>query len=176
MEEEAGRFLARWSKRKAAARAGGDDGGKDLKDHKSAAVVAPEAGEEMQAELPAEQPAELPDIETLGAGSDFKPFMGEGVSAETRKAALRKLWGSNPLYNHIDMLDDYCEDYTDAACAAPGVRTLWKVGKGFVEELTSGEEAVTGQDATGEVATPESSKADILADRTGSSGSDGSVT
>ena len=137
IEEESGRFLARWAKRKRAATRG-----ERLDEPQTARepeTNEPAIGEDDAAT--AER--ELPDVESLDETSDYKPFMAPGVTSETRNAALRKLWASNPLYNTIDMLDDYCEDYTDAACAAPGVKTLWKIGRGFVDELAEGDESQT---------------------------------
>ena len=133
IEEEGGRFLARWAKRKRAATRG-----ERLDEPQTARE--PETNEPAIADDDAATAErELPDVESLDENSDYKPFMAPGVTSETRNAALRKLWASNPLYNTIDMLDDYCEDYTDAACAAPGVKSLWKIGRGFVDELTEGD-------------------------------------
>jgi hypothetical protein len=119
-------LLARWSRRKRAAAKG-----------EVTESPAATAEDEAQANLPAEQePAELPELpdpETLDASSDFKPFLRPGVPAETQRAALRRLWRLDPLYNHMDGLDDYCEDYTDKATVVKGMRTAYRVGRGFLE-------------------------------------------
>jgi len=50
-------------------------------------------------------------LETLGADSDYSPFMSEGVSSELRKAALKKLFFSGKFAAR-DGLDDYDDDFT----------------------------------------------------------------
>ncbi len=55
--------------------------------------------------------ADMPDIETLTASSDISGFLGKGVSAALRKAALRHVF-RQPKYNLRDGLDDYDDDYT----------------------------------------------------------------
>ena len=129
MAEDEG-FLGRWSRLKRERPA------------PASAVVAPEPKlPEVQIDAQEAHPVDetpqepLPEIDALGAGSDFKPFMNPRVAPEMRAQALRKLWASNPLYNHIDMLDDYCEDYTDAAVCIPGMKTAYKIGRGFLKDL-----------------------------------------
>lgn len=55
--------------------------------------------------------ADMPDIETLTSSSDISVFLGKGVSAALRKAALRHVF-RQPEYNLRDGLDDYDDDYT----------------------------------------------------------------
>lgn len=141
LAEEEG-FLGRWSRLKQKSRS---------EPEQEPEEEIPDTGPE--AELPArqaEQDAEpLPDIETLGQGSDFKPFMDPEIAPELRSQALRKLWASNPLYNHIDMLDDYCEDYTDKAVVIPGMKTAYKIGRGLLKELASDEAKTEPVDVSG---------------------------
>ncbi len=56
--------------------------------------------------------ADMPDVETLGEGSDYKGFMSPGVSDKLRKIALRKLF-AGAGFNIRDGLDDYDEDFTN---------------------------------------------------------------
>lgn len=128
-EEES--FLGRWSRLKRAQE-------EELKPAIEPAEPPLEPAQAPIQELsnPQDEPVEpLPDLETLGPGSDFKPFMQTNIAPELRTKALRKLWASNPLYNHIDMLDDYCEDYTDKAMVIPGMKTAYQVGRGFLEKI-----------------------------------------
>ncbi|MFV0294601.1 MAG: DUF3306 domain-containing protein [Hyphomicrobiaceae bacterium] len=74
------------------------------------------------------------DIDALDAKSDFTPFMQSGVPDELRNKALRKLWQTDPIFGHIDGLDDYCEDFSDAVWASPGLKTAYKVGRGFLSD------------------------------------------
>ena len=84
-------FLRRWSQRK-------------LESAVHQAVSAPEAP----------QPQVLPATESLGFDADFSPFMQQGVDAETRRNALRKLFMTDH-YRAMDGLDVYVEDYSRPA-------------------------------------------------------------
>lgn len=53
----------------------------------------------------------LPEIASLNMDSDFKPFMQSNVSAESRNAALKKLF-TDPSFNVMDGLDTYVADYS----------------------------------------------------------------
>jgi hypothetical protein len=74
---------------------------------------------------------DLPDVESLTAGSDFTAFMKDGVPAELRRLALRKLWASDPMFNVIDEMVEYGEDYTDAAMVVEGMKSAWEAGRGY---------------------------------------------
>lgn len=119
-------FLNRWSRRKAEAKAG----------NLEAASPAP-APTEPKAEdaAPAEPPVpDLPPIASLTAQSDFSAFLQAGVPEELRRAALSKLWASDPLFTQPEVFDLHMEDY-NAHPLGEVVRTAWKVGKGIVDEL-----------------------------------------
>jgi hypothetical protein len=53
----------------------------------------------------------LEDVQTLTPTSDFQPFMQQGVGAEVRNAALKKLF-ADPHFNVMDGLDIYIDDYS----------------------------------------------------------------
>jgi hypothetical protein len=123
--------LARWSRRKQAARAGEPEQPEDPQ----LAAAAEEQAPQTRPDAPAiEEPPDLPDPATLDAASDFKPFLKPGVPAETQRAALRRLWRLDPIYNRLDGLDDYCEDFTDQA-ALKGIRTAYRVGRGLLDQV-----------------------------------------
>jgi len=122
-EVAGGGFLERWSRRK-----------RDAAAETDAQAAATPVDAAITSEDSEDAPPELPDVESLKAGSDFRPFMRQGVPSATRTAALRKLWASNPLYNRIDMLDDYCEDYTDKAVVVSGLKTAYKIGRGLLDQ------------------------------------------
>ena len=123
-EQEA--FLTRWSRRKALARKGEalEEPAADTDD----ATVPPEAEggqavappEQRELEEPreeedsalAEEAAELPPLESLSEDSDYSAFMREGVPADLKQDALRKLFHS-PKFNVRDGLDDYDLDFTN---------------------------------------------------------------
>ena len=144
--EDKGR-LARWAQRKAAARQRRGGAAPAIAEESAA---LPATAEEPPVEAKAEpeqagQPApehDLPDIESLGAGSDFSVFMKDGVPAELRRLALRKLWASDPVFKVIDEMVEYGEDYTDAAMVVEGMKSAWEPGRGYAREDPPKEEPV----------------------------------
>ena len=78
--------------------------------------------------------AALPDIDSLTADSDFAAFLDERVPEALRQKALRRLWRLNPLLANVDGLNDYDDDFTDAATVVEGLKTIYQVGRGMVGE------------------------------------------
>ena len=99
-------FLERWSRRKLAARQGGevDVVGESTATHED---VAPADGESEKVLTD----VDMPPVETLDADSDYSPFLSPGVSDDLRQQAMRKLF-AQPDFNITDGLNDYDEDYT----------------------------------------------------------------
>ncbi|MBU1211267.1 MAG: DUF3306 domain-containing protein [Alphaproteobacteria bacterium] len=89
------------------------------------------------------------DFDKLDYDSDYKQFMEKDVSSEARHKALRKLWVSNPVLANMDGLDDYCEDYTDAAVCMPKgtMKTLYQYGRGFLDDDEVAEWESLGQES-----------------------------
>ena len=115
MAEEAG-FLRRWSRLKQADREGAAQG---------AEPGAPAA-------LSPEDPIkDLPPLDSLGKDSDFSPFMRPGVPDALRNEALRKLWGSDPVYANLDGLLEYGEDFAAPFRMAGVVATVYRVLEGM---------------------------------------------
>ncbi len=50
------------------------------------------------------------------------------------RAALRKLWLSDPVLANLDRLNDYDDDYSFVDTVISAVQTSYKVGKGHVDE------------------------------------------
>ena len=73
----------------------------------------------------------LPDIDSLTGESDFTVFLQKGVPEELKQRALRRLWRLNPVFANLDGLNDYDEDFTDAALVVKNLKTLYEVGKGM---------------------------------------------
>lgn len=90
-------FLSRWSARKAEARAKTDS-----EPRLPAAEQMPE--EDVPAPV---DPAELPSIDDLTEGSDYTVFLRKGVPDTMRKAALRKLWVTEPSVVNYRPLVEY---------------------------------------------------------------------
>lgn len=137
--------LSRWSRRKAETRAGRggaapepreEGAAPELRDENADLPVDAREKGEAVLERPADEtpPPDLPDIESLTADSDFTAFMKEGVPKALRRRALRKLWASDPVFNLIDGMEEYGEDYTDAASVVEGMKSAWEVGKGYPKE------------------------------------------
>jgi hypothetical protein len=131
-------FLRRWSRRKAEARSAPLEAA-------SVPTEAPPASREQPAEPEKEasapiDPKDLPDIESLDANSDFTVFMRPGVPEHLRALALRKLWRSDPIFSNLDGLVEYGEDYSIASWPKEAIRTAYKVGRGFLEQLGEGAE------------------------------------
>lgn len=93
------------------------------------------------AEAPSQEPApageaddplkDLPPLDSLTGDSDFSVFMRPGVPEELRKAALRKLWTSDPVYANLDGLLEYGEDFAEPFRLAGVVATVYRVLEGM---------------------------------------------
>ncbi len=150
MAEQDEGFLTRWARRKAEPEAPAAP----------EEPAPPEAPESRGALTEAERQAlieSLPDVESLDEGSDFSAFMQEGVPEALKRRALRRLWRLNPIFAQLDGLNDYDDDFTDAALVVEGMQTLFQVGKGMVTPETSEEpdEAPVADSAESAEPTPE---------------------
>ena len=114
-------FLSRWSRLKNEAKA----------EPQEPPALAPAPAEQEHAEAP---PPDLPPVETLTKDSDFSAFLQAGVPEELKKAALAKLWTSDPLFSQPEVFDLHMEDYSFPSVPEV-VRTAWNFGKEVVEEL-----------------------------------------
>lgn len=124
-------FLGRWSRLKRSETADAKDAAKPEGMAAEPPLPAPLPEEAPPpADLP---PPDLPPVEELSAGSDFTAFLKEGVPEELKRAALRKLWASDPLFSAAEALDLHMEDYSQPM-VSEAVQTAWKFGKGMVEE------------------------------------------
>ncbi len=124
-------FLSRWLRRKQEA------GQNSVVEPREAALGVPAdvTDEKRPSEAEIEEVvASLPDIDTMTAESDFAAFLDERVPEALRQKALRRLWRLNPLLANVDGLNDYDEDFTDAATVVEGLKTIYQVGRGMVTE------------------------------------------
>ena len=123
--------IRRWSERKAKAREEAE--AVDLAEAAEQASLpeAPAEGDETVPEVTAEQ---LPDIDGLDKDSDYSVFMVKGVPEHLKRLALRKLWLSDPVLANLDGLVDYGEDFTVSTLMGDAVKTIYKVGKGLIDE------------------------------------------
>ena len=137
MSDEPAGFLTRWLRRKEAARmreAAGPEDAPSGPDPSAAAGAPPAPAPQGESEEEASRRLGLPGIESLGAQSDYSVFMRDGVPEGLQRKALRKLWQSDPVLANLDGLDVYHEDYTDAATVVPDLKTLYRVGLGYLTD------------------------------------------
>ncbi|MGH6897443.1 MAG: DUF3306 domain-containing protein [Geminicoccaceae bacterium] len=129
-------FLRRWSRRKAEARSPATAPTQDTTASAECAPASLEQASEPEKGAPAAiDPKDLPDIESLDASSDFTVFMRPGVPEHLRTLALRKLWRSDPIFSKLDGLVEYGEDYTIQSWPKGVIKTAYRIGRGFVDEL-----------------------------------------
>jgi hypothetical protein len=74
------------------------------------------------------------EVEALDYEADFTRFMKEDVPEALRKRALRQLWRSDPILANVDGLNDYDDDFTDAALAVKVLETAHKIGRGYLDD------------------------------------------
>ena len=78
----------------------------------------------------------LPNPEKIKREKSLDVFFKEGVPDRLRQIALRRVWRLNPIIRFADAeINDYHEDFTDAATVIEGMETAYKVGKGYVTDL-----------------------------------------
>jgi Protein of unknown function (DUF3306) len=133
VSEDLGAKLNRWSQRKLAARRGAEDKGENGQPSAPEAAKAPTPAADA-ATAADEQTPVLPPIDELTAESDYTVFLGKNVPEAITRAALRKLWLSDPVLANLDRLNDYDEDYSIVDTVVSAVRTSYQVGKGHVDE------------------------------------------
>jgi uncharacterized protein DUF3306 len=99
-------------------------------------------------EPPADPLEDLPALESLTKDSDFRAFMRPGVPETLRNQALRKLWGSDPVYANLDGLLEYGEDFAAPFRMAGVVATVYRVLEGMPEPEKPAEPAPESAAAT----------------------------
>jgi hypothetical protein len=92
------------------------------------------AGETRRDATPPFDPATLPPIDSIVAGTDIRAFLQKGVPAELTKAALRRVWMTDPAIRDFIEVAENQWDFTDPA-SIPGFSTL-KAGD-EIRELAS---------------------------------------
>ena len=140
-------FLDRWSRRKRGEAAPGAPETETVE-------VAPRPDEDPDAGDP-EVIAKLPDLDGLTEESDFTAFLQDGVPEALRRRALRRLWRLNPVFANLDGLNDYDEDYSAGGIIAENIKTIYKVGKGYLDDDEPEVEDETGDGDRVAAAEPE---------------------
>ncbi len=123
----------------------------DLGDNPDEKNLEPQTSSHSESESDAENFADV-DFEALDYDSDYTRFMANNVPEMVKRRALRALWNSDPVFANLDGLNDYDEDFTDAAVITKGIESAWNVGKGY---MTAKEEEQLESDQEVETATPD---------------------
>ncbi|MCP5084085.1 MAG: DUF3306 domain-containing protein [Alphaproteobacteria bacterium] len=129
-------LLSRWAKRKEAVREAEEV---EAAVAEPAEEAEPETEEEAMALLEERDPElaeqiSTMDLDKLSYDDDFTVFMKTKVPDIIRRKALSKLWLSHPLLANLDGLNEYDEDYTQAADAAETVRKIFEAARLRKEE------------------------------------------
>ncbi len=116
-------FLARWSRRKRSAAATARQSAKpenaeDSATSKTAATALP--AEETRSLF---DPEGLAPIDSIGTGSDIRPFLVAGVPADLVRAALRRAWSADPAIRDFIGLSENSWDF-NAPGGVPGFGSL----------------------------------------------------
>ena len=137
-------FISRWSKRKSGIVSDEDnlELNKNLKideDKKNKKSSEKEIDESNYDELNDEELLEkfkLPNPDKIKKEKGLDVFFKDGVPDRLRQIALRRVWKLNPIIRFADAeINDYHEDFTDAATVIEGMQTAYQVGKGYLTEM-----------------------------------------
>jgi hypothetical protein len=161
-------FLGRWSRRKAEARTPPATSPAETEAETASTEHQESITDPDQVNRPPAAAVELPDIDQMGAGSDFRVFMQPGVPPALKTKALRKLWRVKPELANLDGLLDYGEDLTGSFKVMDNLKTAYEVGRGFLRDDKSDDhkdakpedqDETVAEPSIAEVQTPEDGQA-----------------
>ena len=137
-------LLHRWSKQKSQTESQSEpevadqEQASEMQDTTDAVLAEPTSEAPTETVEPDDkEPVELPPIESLDEDSDYSLFMSPEVDEGLRKLALRKLFKS-PMFNVVDGLNDYDDDFTTFEALGDIVTSDMK----FHEERKKAEQAL----------------------------------
>ena len=145
-------FMSRWSKRKSNLKH--DQGNeKNLKGktelqesnvNEQKTIIKEEVDDSQYSDLNDQELLEkfkLPNPEKIKKEKGLDLFFKDGVPDRLRQIALRRVWKLNPIIRFADAeINDYHEDFTDAATVIEGMQTAYQVGKGYFSEILKDED------------------------------------
>ncbi len=136
MSDEENGFATRWSKRKAANR---EETLVEDTHEEEVAILVGDDGNALEAtaseaEMLTEEDFDDVNFEDLDKSSDYTRFINANVPAVIQQKALRKLWASDSVFEVLDGMNDYDEDFTGNGLAGKVLKTAYKVGKGFLDD------------------------------------------
>ena len=138
-------FISRWSKRKSIEKSD-QDTNQSLEDNTKESIIEDrqsvtkeEVDDSQYDELNDQElldKFELPDPEKIKKEKGLDLFFKDGIPDRLRQIALRRVWKLNPIIRFADAeINDYHEDFTDAATVIEGMQTAYQVGKGYLSEI-----------------------------------------
>ena len=116
-------FLARWSRRKRAAASAKRAQQAAEKAEAPPAPARSDVPPSPETAEPAIDLANLPPIESIGAGSDIRAFLAPGVPLDLARAALRRVWSTDPAIRDFIGLSENSWDF-NAPDAIPGFGSM----------------------------------------------------
>ena len=132
-------FFSRWSRRKAQAKDGVAPPQAphpsplptgEREQEATTPSLTPLAGRGIEGEGPVAEAPPLPtlaDVAALTRDSDYKRFVMPGVDEGVKRAAMKKMFFSDPHFNVMDGLDTYIGDYnTPDPIPASMLRKMWQ--------------------------------------------------
>jgi hypothetical protein len=138
-------FFSRWARRKSEAK-------EEVASEAAAPPQTPPISEPEPPPLPT-----LADVAALTRDSDYSRFVAAGVDEGVKRAALKKLFFSDPHFNVMDGLDTYIDDYNKPdPLPTAMLRKMWQsksLGL-FDDEEKPSEDAVAQASPDGAAAPP----------------------
>ena len=140
-------FISRWSKKKASEKTNIISSDKEVDDDKELSIQNESPKQELETtndeskydELNDDQLLEefnLPNPDKIKKEKGLDLFFKDGIPDRLRQIALRRVWKLNPIIRFADAeINDYHEDFTDAATVVEGMQTAYKVGKGYLSDI-----------------------------------------
>lgn len=130
-------FMGRWSRRKRSEAETADQADPQTPENMPAGelvedAVDAEISEERQLELDTNRAAaEAVDLEAIKYESDLSVFYKEGVPAFLKRAAMQKMWRTDPIFANVDGLNDYDQDFNVIDKVLKEFKSAWQVGRGY---------------------------------------------
>jgi hypothetical protein len=140
MTDRSDDFLSRWSRRK---RYATDEG-----DEEHSAAPTDFAREDLAGTTEPDPESDrrlldqlgLKDPDDLLPGNEFSAFLKAAIPNHLKQRALRRLWSSNPVLANLDGLNDYDGDFTGGTVPSGGLKTAYRVGRGFLQDPAESQE------------------------------------
>jgi hypothetical protein len=88
-------------------------------------------------------PPTMADVALLTPESDFSAFVRQGVDADVRRTALKKLF-ADPHFNTMDRLDVYIDDYNKPSPVSEAMLASLRHAKSVFQHLAKDEEEEAG--------------------------------